>query len=294
MATKKARDAKKKKSALPKRRERRFIAQSSTHRNLVLALGALGALCLGAGLYAYMYGKSFAEDEKWKAVPSYLIAGGAVLMGITIWLGTSSESPVRVGDPGISVEKGEVRRMPWWSVKQISFESGSLALVITGKDEASKDWTFKVPLKSHPEAIGWIVHEALARIPKKLDMDEATLEKLPTAPEHAGQMLDLEPLQVVGKKCAVTGKTISYEPDARVCTRCERVYSKQAVPKKCKCGASLAHLRPAEGVEAEEEEEIEDERPADWDSDLKARSGRGRRADEESSESASEQEKEKA
>src|SRR5688572_28610587 len=156
---KKAKDSKKKKALAPKRRERRFIAHASTNRMLVLALGALGALCLGAGLYAYMYGKSFADDEKWKAIPSYLIAGGAVLMGITIWLGTSSESPVRVGDPGIAVEKGETRRMPWWAVKQISFESGSLALVVTGKDEASKDWTFKVSLKTHPEAIGWILRE---------------------------------------------------------------------------------------------------------------------------------------
>ncbi len=274
-----AKKSKEKKKKAPKRQERRFIAQASTSRMLVMGLGALGALLLGAGLYAYAYGKSFEGDEKWKAVPSYLIAAGAVIMGVTIWLGTSSESPIRVGDPGIAVEKGETRRMPWWAVKQISFEGGSLALVISGKDEAGSDWTFKVPLKSHPEAIGWIVTEAEARIPKKLDIEDAMLEKLPTAAQHAGQLLDLEPLQVVGKRCAVTGKTIAYEPDARVCTRCERVYLKKSVPKKCKCGASLMHLK-AGAEEEEDEEDFEDDRPADWDSDLKPKSNKGKRADE--------------
>jgi hypothetical protein len=182
-------------------------------------------------------------------------------MGITIWIGTSSEPPIRVGAPGIAVEKGELRRMPWWGVEKILFESGALALVVTGKDEAGADWTFKLPLKSHAEAIGWIVKEALDRIPRRVDIGDEMLEKLPAAHEHGGQRVDLEPLQVVGKKCAVTGKTISYEPDARVCPRCERVYMKRSVPKKCKCGNSLLHLRakPLEGMEDEDIDETESE-----------------------------------
>ena len=86
----------------------------------------------------------------------------------------------------------------------------------------------------------------MKRIPRRLDIEEAMLEKIPAASEHAGQRIDLEPLQVVGKKDAITGKMITYEPDARVCTRCERVYAKRSVPKKCKCGESLAHLRPTD------------------------------------------------
>lgn len=236
-----------------RRQERRFVSQAATSATITRALGALSALLLGAGLWAYFYAKSFTEDEKLKPVPSYLIAAGAVLMGVTIWIGTSSESPVRVGAPGIAVEKGELRRMPWWSVDKIMFESGSLALVVTGKDEAGTDWTFKVSLKSHAEAIGWIVKEALDRIPRRVDISDEMLEKLPAAHEHAGQRVDLEPLQVVGKKCAVTGKTISYEPDARVCPRCERVYMKRSVPKKCKCGNGLLELR-AKPLEGEDED----------------------------------------
>ena len=35
----------------------------------------------------------------------------------------------------------------------------------------------------------------------------AVLEKLPSANPHAGMKIDLEPLQVVGKNDAITGKT---------------------------------------------------------------------------------------
>jgi hypothetical protein len=250
----------KKKKPVARRQERRFVSQTSTSATLVRVLGALSAILLGAGLWGYVYAKSFTE-EALKPVPSYLIAGGAVLMGITIWVGTSSESPLRVGAPGIAMEKGEVRRMPWWGVKSITFDSTALALQIIGNDEAGVAWTFKVPLKSHAEAVGWILKEALDRIPRRVKIPEETLEKMPVAGEHAGMKVDLEPLQVVGKKCAVTGKTISYEPDARVCPRCERVYVKKSVPKKCKCGNSLVHMRPT-GIEddMDMEETDEDER----------------------------------
>jgi hypothetical protein len=265
---------KKKKDRGPRRQERRFVAQSSHNPWLVRVLGGLGATTLGAGTWAYVYGHAFDADEKLKPIPSYLIAAGAVLTGATIWLGTSSETPLRVGDPGISMEKGEVRRMPWWAISQITWESGNLALVVSGKDESGASWTFKVPVNAHAEAVGWIVKEALDRVPKVVDIRDAVLDKLPAANPHAGMKIDLEPLQVVGKKDAITGKTISYEPDARVCTRCERVYYKRTVPKKCKCGASLAELRalvseetPADYEDEDEDDDEDDDEEHDDDSE---------------------------
>ena len=255
---------KKKKDRGPRRQERRFIAQSSYNPWLVRVLGGLGATALGAGTWGYVYGHAFEADEKLKPIPSYLIAAGAVLTGATIWLGTSSETPLRVGAPGIAMEKGEVRRMPWSNVSQISWESGNLSLVIAGKDEAGSAWTFKVPIKSHAEAAGWIVKEALDRIPKVVDISDGVLEKFPGANPHAGMIVDLEPLQVVGKKDANTGKTISYEPDARVCPRCERVYYKRTVPKRCKCGNSLLQLR-AQLVQEADDDELEDDELEDDD-----------------------------
>jgi len=255
---------KKKKDRGPRRQERRFVAQSSYNPWLVRILGGLGATALGAGTWGYVYGHAFEADEKLKPIPSYLIAAGAVLSGATIWLGTSSETPLRVGAPGIAMEKGEVRRMPWSNVRQISWESGNLALVVSGKDESNVSWTFKVPIRSHAEAAGWILKEALARIPKTVDISNSVLDKMPAANPHAGMVVDLEPLQVVGKKDAITGQTISYEPDARVCPRCERVYYKRSVPKRCKCGNSLAELRAnVVGNESDDEDEDEDEDAAD-------------------------------
>ena len=268
----------KKKSGPSGRHERRFIAHSAYNPWLVRIVGGVGAAGLGGGIWAYFYGESFkkaaeaaraaakvagdaasgnagvpVEALRWEAMPSYVIAAAAVLTGIAIWIGTSSEVPLRVGDPGIAMERGEVRRMPWWAISQINFDAGSLALIVAGKDESGSNWTFKVPVKSHPEAVGWIAKEALDRVPKVVDMSDEILERLPGANPHAGTKLELEALQVVGKRDAVSGKTISYEPDARVCTRCERVYLKRTVPKKCKCGASLVHLRAVAAAEGEGE-----------------------------------------
>ncbi len=233
--------------------ERRFFAQSAMNPWVFRILGGLGAITLGAGAYAYTYGHAFEADEKLKPIPSYLIAAGALLTGAAIFLGTSSEPPIRVGDPGISVERGELRRMPWWAIERITFESGSLALAIVGKDESGSSWSLRVPLKAHPEAFAWIVKEALDRIPKVVDIGDDVVASFPKAHAHAGTRIELEPLQVVGKKDAKTSRVISYEPDARVCTRCERVYMKSTVPKKCKCGASLAHLR---GADAGDDDDI--------------------------------------
>ena len=116
-----------------------------------------------------------------------------------------------------------------------------------------------MPLKSHAEAVGWLVKEALDRIPKVVDIPDRVLEGLPGANVHAGMKIDLEALQVVGKKDAITGKTISYEPDARVCARCERVYFKRTVPKKCKCGNSLVELRAQLTADTDDDDEQEDD-----------------------------------
>lgn len=264
---------KEKKDKKPKRTERRFVPRSSTNPWIVRGLAGVASALLGAGLYGYFYAGTFAKDvvdtfyesQHVQQLPAYMIAVGAIVMAAAIWLGTSSEAPVRVGDPGISIEKGEVLRMPWWGVKSISFESGALVLVVAGRLESGTDVVWRIPLKAHPDAIGWIVKEADDRIPKKLEMSDAVFEKLPPAGEHAGMKLALEPLQVVGKKCAATGKAISYEPDARVCTRCERVYFKRDVPKKCKCGADLSALRAAntKNAKARDEEKAEEKQDED-------------------------------
>jgi hypothetical protein len=250
--TKGKQGSKKDKRRSVRRYERRFSPQAGTSPAIVGAVGALAALLLGAGAWALAYGQSFEKDPKLHGVPSYLVAAGALALAVALWIGTSGDAPVRVGAPGIGVEKGQIRRMPWWALKSIRFEDGAAALVIDGNDESGAAWSFKVSLKSHPEAVAWIVSEAKTRISNALSIDEGGSKQIPRALPDAGERLELEALQVVGKRCAATGKVISYEPDARVCTQCERVYHADAVPNECACGASLDELRAERKDEAGE------------------------------------------
>jgi hypothetical protein len=112
---------------------------------------------------------------------------------------------------------------------------------VSGKDETGGAVSLVAPLSSHGAAAAWIVKEARERVPATVDVPQDV--DLPETRSSDGQSTPLEPPQVVGKHCAASGKIIAYEPDARVCTRCERVYHKAHVPESCECGASLAALQ---------------------------------------------------
>jgi len=222
------------------RRERRFEPQASTSAQIVYLLGAVGAIAMGAGAWG-QFGSMLRDGgpEPFKYAP-YILAAGALLVGIAIWIGTSGDPSLRVGDAGIAVEKGGLKRMPWYAVERIEWRDETVR--VTGKDEAGTAMTVAASLKAHPQAAAWIVREARERIPAAVDVpDDATL---PEPRASAGETLELEAPQVVGKHCAASGKVIAYEPDARVCPRCERVYHKSSVPPECECGASLADLQP--------------------------------------------------
>ena len=63
-----------------------------------------------------------------------------------------------------------------------------------------------------------------------------------TASKLVGEEVAAPPLQLVGKKCAKSGKTIAYEPDARV--RSLRAHLPPPVgAQTCECGFNLQHLR---------------------------------------------------
>jgi hypothetical protein len=235
-----AKKTKSAKAAKPRgRRERRFEPRSTAQPGLVYSLGALGATAMGAGAWE-QFGPllSDAGGEPLKVAP-YILTAGALLAGAAIWIGTSGEPVLRVGDSGLAVEKGSVRRMPWYAVERIEWRDETVR--VTGKDEAGTAMAFSASLRGHPQAAAWLVKEARSRIPSVVHVpDDATL---PEVRADAGETLPLEPPQVVGRHCAASGKVISYEPDARVCPRCERVYHKADVPEICDCGASLGDLR---------------------------------------------------
>ena len=221
------------------RKERRFEPKSVMSARVVYLIGALGAILMGAGAWG-QFGAMLQESAPppLKLAP-YILAVGALLVGAAIWVGTSGEPALRVGDGGIAVEKRGLLRMPWYEVKEISWNGEGLRLL--GKTDMGATLTYTATLASHPQAIAWIVKEARERIPGAIDLPEGA--GIPDPLASVGEVLTLEPPQVVGKHCAASGRVIAYEPDARLCPRCERVYHKASLPETCECGASLAEAR---------------------------------------------------
>lgn len=234
----------KKKARRRERRERRFEPRSAANPAVVSAAGGLGAAALGAGFYGQFVRAASAIGEPMPFAP-YVLAAGAVVLGSAIWFGTSGEPVLRVGDGGVALEKGDLRRLPWHSVEGISFDSGLGILVVRGHDEAGVNLVVNASLKAHPQAAAWILKEARERIPAKVTVEGET--PVPAPRDDAGEMLVMDALQVVGRRCAASDTAIAYEPDARICPRCERAYHKDHVPAECACGAPLTNLLEAKG-----------------------------------------------
>jgi hypothetical protein len=239
------------KTKLRERRERHFVPRSTTNIGVVYALGGIGSAVLGAGAWAVHLASNFAslEDNAGKVPPGplaygwWIVALGAALVGIAIWIGTSGEAPIRVGDGGVGIDKGGVKRIAWNAITRIAWDGSAQGLIVHGHDESGVEHNVRVSIRTQPQALAWIVKEGRARVPKVVELSENELEQVPVARKEAGEVLPLEPLRVVGLRCAASEKMISYEPDARVCPQCERVYYKSEVPRECACGASLEALR---------------------------------------------------
>jgi hypothetical protein len=221
------------------RHERRFEPGATLSPIVSYAIGAIGALAMGAGAWEKL-GPLISDPtvEPLKIAP-YILTVGALLVGAAIWVGTSGEPPLRVGDRGIAVEKGPIRRMPWYAVERIEWRGE--AVRVTGHDDAGAAMHVVAQAATHGQAAAWIVKEARERVPAIVDVpQDATL---PEPSSSAGTVLPVEPPQVVGKHCAASGKVISFEPDARVCPRCELVYHKAHAPETCGCGALPTALK---------------------------------------------------
>jgi hypothetical protein len=128
----------------------------------------------------------------------------------------------------------------------VSYEGNDAAIVAKGEDETGTAITVRARLRSQPQAAAWIVREARSRVPSFVHVDEQV--GLPPVNEGAGERLPLDPVRVVGRRCADSGTIIAYEPDGRVCPRCERVYHKDHLPATCACGAPMGE--PALGEAA--------------------------------------------
>ncbi len=242
-----------------KRWEKRFLPRSTTSSAVVYGIGGVGAIALGGGFWgqfgSYLH-KAPEAFEAWQYAP-WLLAGGAIVTGIAIWIGTSGAASVRVGSGGVAEERGQGRRIAWWAIESITLQNG--ALVVKGTGDTGDDEILTLSLVALPEAAALTLKEASVRVADKIKLSEEERERVPASSTSDGEPITPAPLQLVGKRCSKSDKVIAYEPDARVCPRCERVYRKDSVPRKCTCGASLEHLHGSKTEAAPEEESESDE-----------------------------------
>jgi len=227
-----AKGTKKKSSKKRDRRERRFEPRVTTNPKITMGTGLVGAIVLGAGFYGQFVRPQTVIAEPLTYAPP-MIAVGAVITAIAIWIGTTSEASIRVGDSGMAKERGGIERMPWYGVTKVGWDENTTSVLVHGTVDGGASAEWSVSTRVHPHASAWIVKEARARIPKVVDIPDSA--KIPDAVE-AGEPFVLEPPQVVGRHCASSDTVIAYEPDARLCPQCERAYHKDHVPADCACG----------------------------------------------------------
>jgi hypothetical protein len=210
------------------RRERRFVGEQTYASKVTVTAGVLGSLALGAGVYS-----QWVSATPGAAAP-YLLAGGALALVGALAFGDIATPPMRVGDAGIAIERGnELVRIVWCDLERVHADQDTLVL-------KTEEDVYRISITAHPKAVAWILAEGFRRVPDAMDVKRATLTGLPEPSEHDGEVLKVESIQVAGKSCAESGKTISFERDARLCPRCCEVYLHDHVPKRCvTCDAEL-------------------------------------------------------
>ncbi|HEY0464001.1 MAG TPA: hypothetical protein VGC79_07325 [Polyangiaceae bacterium] len=222
--------AKVKKQAQAKRvrKERRFLPEPTYASRASIAGGMLGALVLGAGVY----GQWLSDNPR--AVAPYLFGVGAISLGAALWFGDAGALPVRVGDAGIGIEKGnDLVRLAWCDIERVFTERAELVA-------KGKELTLRIPLAAHRAAVAWILSEGTKRVPAVMDVKRQSLAGLPEPKDSDGELVAIEGLQIAGRHCAASDKPVSFERDARLCPSCGQVYLKDHVPAKCvTCGAAL-------------------------------------------------------
>lgn len=203
------------------RRERSFAPVQSRASTLHFALGCVASAVLGAGLY----GAAFAPEA-----PSYaslLVVLGALGLGAVLFSGPRSVPPLRVGDLGVTVgDPAEATRVAWCDIRRVRIEGDELRLELAGAP-------VRVPLAAHGRAAVRIIAEASRRIGPRVEVSPKAHERLPPLVEGDGELVPPGRLQLAGRKCAASGKSITFESDARLCERCAALYHADAVPERC-------------------------------------------------------------
>lgn len=204
------------------RYERRYEPKATPFAIVTVLLFSLGAVALGAGVYAQWLRGGDAGPHPWALY--FLIAGAILLLAVALF-GQANTRPVRVGDGGVAIERDEttIERIAWCDVSRLLADADGVTVQGDGL-------TIAVPRSIHPSAAARVLKEARERIPAKVP-EGATLEAPAGEPEAARMPLD--PPQIAGRACKATGKLVSFEKDARFCGRCGELYHKAGAPERC-------------------------------------------------------------
>jgi hypothetical protein len=218
-------------------KERRFEAEPGSRANFQALIGGLGVTALGAASYA-----TWMHDTP-MAVGPYLFGAGIIGVIAATMMGADDGMPIRVGDAGVAVERGgsQPERIPWCEVDKVTLEGDDRIVVEAGKRRivAGKG--------HHAGAAGWILKEAMARIPKRVAVSPEQTPGILAGTDDHGKVLSVEKMQLAGRRCKASNAIISFERDARSCKRCGEVYEKKHVPEKClTCEAAMGTTVAAE------------------------------------------------
>jgi len=203
--------------------ERRFLAEATERSNYQALVGGLGAAALGAGVYA-----TWIHDAPMTVAP-YLCGVGTLGLIAAFVMGSAESMPLRVGDAGVAAERGgnQPERIGWFEIENVKLE-GKDRVVVEGGNKR-----IVAPASHHAHAAGWIVKEAVARIPKRVAIEGDKRDELARGASEHPEIVAVEPTQVTGRRCKASGTIISFERDARICKTCGEVYDKKHVPEKC-------------------------------------------------------------
>ncbi len=187
----------------------------------------VGALGLGAGVWARFFADPAPDYWFWLLVPGAALVAGAIFWG-------DEREPVRVGDGGVAIEKSsEIVRVPWCDMQRIHIDGG--ALVIEGES-----LMLRIPVAAHQRAVAWVLAEGMKRVSDVVDVKPSAADELPKPSDRDGESMRVEDYQVAGRACAATDEPISFAKDARLCPRCGQVYHRAHVPERCvTCEARL-------------------------------------------------------
>jgi hypothetical protein len=221
-------------------KERRFLPEPTTRGNLRALAAGLGMAALGASTYA-----AWVHEAPLPATPYLFSASVLGLLGA--WaMGSEESAPLRVGDAGIGVERGEERpdRLAWWEIEKVRLDDNG-RVVVEGAGRR-----IVVSPRCHAPAAGLLVEEALARIPKRVSIGPDAIATLTRdADASAGTVMAAPRPQVAGRRCKASNAIISFERDAVTCSRCGEVYDRKQVPPQClTCDAPLASAAHASVV----------------------------------------------